>query len=142
MKYKSWLFFKKKSKLNIDHKPDNPHEQERIHEAGGRISKSSIGDVLRVENHLAMTRALGDFSIDKHIVPPLADIINYPRNSLASFVILACDGIWDVMTNEEVALFIVHRASTHTLAELSIALIDECFHRKSTDNMSVYIVRV
>lgn len=125
-----------------DHKPDNPHEQERIHEAGGRISKSCIGDVLRVENHLAMTRVLGDFSMDKQIVPPLPDIIQYPRNSLASFVILACDGIWDVMTNDEVALFIVHRASTHTLEELASLLIDECLNRKSTDNMSVYIVRI
>ena len=80
--------------------------------------------------------------MDKHIVPPMADIIEYPRNSQASFIILACDGIWDAMTNVEVALFIVHRASTHTLEELASLLIDECLRRKSTDNMSVYIIRV
>ncbi len=80
--------------------------------------------------------------MDKKIVPPTADIVRYPRNSLASFVILACDGIWDVMTNEEVALFIVHRASTHKLEEIPSLLLDECLRRKSTDNMSIYIIKV
>lgn len=89
-----------------------------------------------------MTRVLGDFCIDKQIVPPMADIIEYPRNSLASFVILACDGIWDVMTNEDVASFIIHRASVNKLEQIASQLIDECYRRKSTDNMSVYIIKV
>jgi len=80
--------------------------------------------------------------MDKHIVPPMADIVEYPRNSLASFVILACDGIWDVMTNEDVALFITQRASINTLEEITSQLLDECLRRKSTDNMSVYIIKV
>lgn len=125
-----------------DHKPDDPAEQTRIIQAGGRISKSCVGDVLRVENHLAMTRVLGDFSIDKQIVPPMADITEYPRNSLASFIILACDGIWDVMSNIEVASFVAHRASTHKLEEISSLLLDECLRRNSTDNMSIYIVKL
>ncbi|CAF1225118.1 unnamed protein product [Rotaria magnacalcarata] len=125
-----------------DHKPEDLAEQERIHEAGGKISKSSNGGVLRVENQLAMTRVLGDFAMDKHVVPPMADIIEYPRNSLASFIILACDGIWDVMTNEEVALFVIHRASANKLEDIVSQLLDECLRRKSTDNMSVYIVKV
>ncbi|CAF2378091.1 unnamed protein product [Rotaria sp. Silwood2] len=125
-----------------DHKPEDPAEQERIHEAGGKISKSLIGGVLRVENQLAMTRVLGDFAMDKHIVPPMADIIECPRNSVASFIVLACDGIWDVMTNEDVALFVVHRASTNKLEDIASQLLDECLRRRSTDNMSVYIVKV
>lgn len=125
-----------------DHKPDDPAERTRIYQAGGRISKSCVGDVLRVENHLAMTRVLGDFSIDKQIVPPMADIIEYPRNSLASFIILACDGIWDVMSNAEVALFVAHRASTYKLEEVASLLLNECLHRNSTDNMSIYIVKI
>ncbi|CAF1048137.1 unnamed protein product [Rotaria sordida] len=125
-----------------DHKPEDPAEQERIHEAGGKISKSCIGGVLRVENQLAMTRVLGDFAMDKHIVPPMADIVEYSRNSLASFIVLACDGIWDVMTNEDVALFIIHRASTYKLEDIASQLLEECLRRRSTDNMSVYIVKV
>ncbi|CAF1419608.1 unnamed protein product [Rotaria magnacalcarata] len=125
-----------------DHKPDDPAEQERIHEAGGRISKSFAGDVLRVENQLAMTRVLGDFGIDKHIVPPMADIVEYPRDSSAAFLVLACDGIWDVMTNEDVASFVVARVATMKLENIAAQLLDECLRRESTDNMSVYIVKL
>ncbi|CAF0764615.1 unnamed protein product [Adineta steineri] len=125
-----------------DHKPDDPAEQERIHEAGGKISKPCPGDVLRVENQLAMTRVLGDFSMDKHIVPPMADIVEYPRNELAAFVVLACDGIWDVMTNTDVAKFVVERVEKTKLEDIAAELIDQCLHRNSTDNMSVYIVKL
>jgi serine/threonine protein phosphatase PrpC len=125
-----------------DHKPDDPAEQERIHEAGGTISKPCAGDVLRVDNQLAMTRVLGDFSMDKHVVPPMADIVQYPRNSSAAYVVLACDGIWDVMTNEDVASFIIERAATTTLDNIASHLLDECLRRTSTDNMSVYIIKL
>lgn len=128
--------------MNSDHKPEDPAEQARIHEAGGKISKSSVGGVLRVENQLAMTRVLGDFAMDKEVVPPMADIIEYPRNSETSLVVLACDGVWDVMTNEEVALFVVHRASANKLENIASQLLDECLRRRSTDNMSVYIIKV
>lgn len=127
---------------NEDHKPDDPAEQERIHEAGGKISKPTAGDVLRVENQLAMTRVLGDFSMDKHIVPPMADIVEYPRDTSAAFVVLACDGIWDVMTNEDMATFVAQRASSNKLEDIAASLLDECLHRRSTDNMSVYIIKL
>lgn len=125
-----------------DHKPDDPAEQERIHEAGGTISKPCAGDVLRVENQLAMTRVLGDFAMDKQIVPPMADIVQFPRKSSAAFVVLACDGIWDVMSNEDVAMFVSQRTLKLKLEEIASQLVDECLHRKSTDNMSVYIVKL
>lgn len=128
--------------MYLDHKPDDPAEQERIHEAGGKISKQFAGDVLRVENQLAMTRVLGDYAMDKHIVPPMADIVQYPRDSSAAFLVLACDGIWDVMTNEDVATFIVSRIATKSLETIASELMNECLHRDSTDNMSVYIVKL
>jgi len=89
-----------------------------------------------------MTRVLGDFGIDKHIVPPMADIVEYPRNSSAAFIVLACDGIWDVMTNEEVALFVINRITSTTLENIAAQLLDECLRRTSTDNMSVYIIKL
>ncbi len=128
--------------IYLDHKPDDPAEQQRIHEAGGTISKPYPGDVLRVENQLAMTRVLGDFGMDKHIVPPMADIVEYPRDSSAAFIVLACDGIWDVMTNEDVALFVVNRIPTTKLEDIPGQLLDECLHRNSTDNMSIYIIKL
>ena len=89
-----------------------------------------------------MTRVLGDFAMDKQIVPPMADIVQFPRKSSAAFVVLACDGIWDVMSNEDVAMFVSQRALKLKLEEIASQLVDECLHRKSTDNMSVYIVKL
>ncbi|CAF4232974.1 unnamed protein product, partial [Rotaria sordida] len=108
-----------------DHKPTVRKEQQRIRRAGGQITKAT-NDVLRVENQLAMTRALGDYSLDKHIIPALPDIIQYRRDSSASFVIIASDGIWDVINNEQVALFVSQRASNKSLSEIISDLFDKC----------------
>jgi serine/threonine protein phosphatase PrpC len=89
-----------------------------------------------------MTRVLGDFGMDKHIVPPMADIVVYPRDSKAAFVLLACDGIWDVMSNEDVASFVINHLGKTTLENIPGLLLDECLHRTSTDNMSAYIIKL
>ena len=80
--------------------------------------------------------------MDKHIVPPMADIVEYPRNSSAAFVVLACDGIWDVMTNEDVASFIINHIATTKLENIAAQLLNECLRRDSGDNMSVYIIKL
>lgn len=89
-----------------------------------------------------MTRVLGDFSLDKQIVPPMADIVQYPRESSAAFVLLACDGVWDVMSNEDVASFVCHRQEKHQLEAIVSQLLDECLQRKSTDNISIYLLKL
>ena len=43
-----------------------------------------------------------NYALDKPIIPALPDLIPYPRNSSAVYLILACDGTWDVMNNEQV----------------------------------------
>lgn len=89
-----------------------------------------------------MTRALGDYSVDKHIIPPVPDIIQYPRDSSASYLILACDGIWDVMTNEQVALFVSQRIANTSLRNIISQLFDHCLQHQSMDNMTAYIVKL
>ena len=98
--------------------------------------------MLRVENQLAMTRVLGDFGINKEIVPPMADILSYARDASAAFIVLACDGVWDVMSNDDVAKFVTQRVDKHSLEEIASDLLDECLRRESTDNMSLYIIKV
>jgi serine/threonine protein phosphatase PrpC len=124
-----------------DHKPNVRKEQERIKKAGGHITQ--VGDdVLRVESNLAMTRVLGDFSLDKNVVPALADIVQHQRDASTAFVVIACDGIWDVMSNEQVATFVAHRVSNTSLENIASQLLDQCLHKESTDNMTVYIVKL
>lgn len=127
--------------LFLDHKPDVQEEQERIRQAGGHITQVP-GDVLRVENQLSMTRALGDYSLDKHMIPAIPDIIRYERDSSAAYLILACDGIWDVMDNEQVAKFVSERIGNTTLDDIVSQLFDRCLEEGSSDNMTAYIVKL
>ena len=129
----------------LDHKPDDPEEQERIYEAGGHITRESSKNILRVEQRLAMTRVLGDFSLDKNIVPSLPDIITYSRKSASSplYVILACDGIWNIMSNEDVGKFVSERlAQQMKFHEITSQLLDHCLERKSRDNMNAFLIKL
>ncbi len=58
------------------------------------------------------------------------------------FLVLACDGVWDVMTNQEVASFVCERTvdGVDDLGTLAECLIEEGLHRNSRDNMSAVIV--
>ncbi len=61
---------------------------------------------------------------------------------LLQYLVLACDGIWDVMTNEDVADFIVSKAKEgmRHCGELAGALLDLCLEKGSRDNMSAVVV--
>ncbi|CAF1382393.1 unnamed protein product [Adineta ricciae] len=127
-----------------DHKPNNRKEKERILKAGGHVTQHS-GDVARVEDQLAVSRALGDYSIDKHLIPASPAIIQFAKNpnSQGEYLILACDGIWDVMSNEQVASFILQRISLNSsLENIASQLLDHCLKLQTMDNMSVYIIKI
>ncbi len=91
--------------LSVDHKPYTPSEQARIEAAGGTVSMK------RVNGDLAVSRALGDFvykhsrelPAERQQVSPEPEFIVKERSAEDQFLILACDGIWDVMSNEDVA---------------------------------------
>ena len=44
-----------------------------------------------IENQLAVSRTLKDYSIDKHITPVLSDLIQYSKQSSLVYVILTCN---------------------------------------------------
>merc|ERR1712008_572702 len=90
--------------LSYDHKPDDEPEETRIMKAGGYVSGG------RVDGDLAVSRGFGDFrfkacpQLEPHDqrVSPIPDIMVQNRNDEEDeFIILACDGIWDVATNQE-----------------------------------------
>ena len=54
---------------------------------------------------------------------------------------MACDGIWDVMTNEELTEFVQHRVCVKTdLSYICNEIIDMCLYKGSRDNMSVILI--
>ncbi|CAL8254074.1 unnamed protein product [Lota lota] len=128
----------------LDHKPCNPREKERIQNAGGSVM------IQRVNGSLAVSRALGDFDykcVDgkgqtEQLVSPEPEVFEMVRSpEQDQFVVLACDGIWDVMSNEELCEFVRSRLEvSHDLERVCSELVDTCLHKGSRDNMSVVLV--
>ncbi|CAN6981397.1 hypothetical protein BRARA_I05360 [Brassica rapa] len=82
--------------LSKDHKPDRPDELDRIQEAGGRVI---YWDGPRVLGVLATSRAIGDNYL-KPYVSSEPEVTVTDRTEEDEFMILASDGLWDVVTNE------------------------------------------
>ncbi|XP_068183558.1 protein phosphatase 1B isoform X1 [Antennarius striatus] len=128
----------------LDHKPCNPRERERIQNAGGSVM------IQRVNGSLAVSRALGDYDykcVDgkgptEQLVSPepaVCEMVRAPEQD--QFVILACDGIWDVMSNEELCEFVKSRLEvSDDLERICNEVVDTCLHKGSRDNMSIVLV--
>jgi serine/threonine protein phosphatase PrpC len=115
-----------------DHKPINPEERERIQRAGGSVM------IQRVNGSLAVSRALGDFEykmVDgmgptEQLVSPEPEIYSIERSDKDEFVVLACDGIWDVMSNTDIKDFIRSRLRvTSNLVQISNEVLDTCLYK-------------
>ncbi|XP_072071704.1 probable protein phosphatase 2C 33 isoform X1 [Arachis hypogaea] len=95
--------------LTIDLKPNLPREEERIRLRKGRVFPlQNEPDVARVwlPNSdfpgLAMARAFGDFCLKDFGLISVPDVSYHRLTENDEFVVLATDGIWDVLSNEEV----------------------------------------
>ena len=118
-----------------DHKPVNPEEKSRIEKAGGSVM------IQRINGSLAVSRALGDFeykmepklSPTEQLVSPEPDVSCLERENNDEFLLLACDGVWDVMSNEEVISFILAKMKiTNDLVYVCNELMDTCLAKVST----------
>lgn len=126
-----------------DHKPFNPREKERIQNAGGSVT------LQRVNGSLAVSRALGDFDFKEvdwrpqteQLVSPEPEIYEMARAPEDEFLILACDGVWDAIGNEELCAFVRSRLKVcDDLRDICAQVIDLCLYKGSLDNMSIIIV--
>ncbi|XP_056326386.1 protein phosphatase 1B isoform X1 [Danio aesculapii] len=128
----------------MDHKPCDPREKERIQNAGGSVM------IQRVNGSLAVSRALGDYDYKcvegkgptEQLVSPEPEVFEIARSdSEDEFVVLACDGIWDVMTNEDLCAFVRSRLEvTNDLERVCNEVVDTSLHKGSRDNMSIVLV--
>jgi protein phosphatase 1G len=119
--------------LSEDHKPASARERERIVAAGGFLS--DVAGVCRVNGNLNLSRAIGDHRYKGNAdLAPAAQIItaepDVERVAITPedrFLVLACDGVWDVMSNEEVVVFVGKQldAGASPTAAAS-ALLDAC----------------
>lgn len=163
--------------LTVDHKPDEPTERERIFEHGGSIFRSkkcSFREVTRVDGvftepvegpkygpfrvepgGLSVSRTIGDLfakdasrSGNPHCIVARPDIFEFEIASDSDFVILACDGIFDVLDNQEVAAGVWDHLRKYAK---QLGLKEACrlaaenvmklsFDKKSMDNVTVIVI--
>jgi len=138
-------------RLTKDHKASDLSEKLLIEQHGGSVSHQQ-----RVNNILAVTRAFGDhFLKPPLIVEPYLDEINIMEDQ-DQFILLACDGIWDVIDDQTACNYIIHHLCessnvqsfehitiTHLKQHLQSVLnnmIQYAISKGSKDNISVMLV--
>ncbi|XP_039264892.2 putative protein phosphatase 2C T23F11.1 [Styela clava] len=135
--------------LSFDHKPNHSRELQRITAAGGWVEFN------RVNGNLALSRAFGDFSFKKNldkkpeeqVVTAYPDVIVKDLTPDHEFLVLACDGIWDVLSNEDVVDFVREKLATRMQPEMICEhLLTRCLANDCSaggigcDNMTVMII--
>ncbi|XVE50200.1 hypothetical protein DITRI_Ditri01bG0142800 [Diplodiscus trichospermus] len=126
----------KAKQLSVDHEPSTKKERERIENKGGFVSNFP-GDVARVDGQLAVARAFGDKSIKEHLSSE-PDVTTEMIDNDTEFIILASDGVWKVISNQEAVDAIRNIKDAQSAAK---HLAEEAVKRKSTDDISCIVVR-
>lgn len=91
--------------MSVDHKPAREDEKARIEKLGGRIIHYGTW---RVQGVLAITRAFGDRRLKTYVTAE-PEIKSWPLGEGDDFLILASDGVWDVLSSQA-AVDIVRQA--------------------------------
>ncbi|XP_071696619.1 probable protein phosphatase 2C 52 isoform X2 [Rutidosis leptorrhynchoides] len=114
--------------LTVDLKPDLPREAERIKRCKGRVfALQDEPEVSRVwlpfddAPGLAMARAFGDFCLKEYGVISIPEVSHRILTESDKFIVLASDGIWDVLSNEQVVEIV---SSSPTRSSAARILID------------------
>ena len=119
-------------RLSYDHKGSDPQEHRRISEKGGFLLKN------RVTGVLAVTRSLGDFSMKEFIIgAPYTTALEL--QSADEFLIVACDGLWDVL-DDQAAVDLVRGVADPAAAAQT--LMSHALGNFCTDNITVMVVRL
>ncbi|XP_019453708.1 PREDICTED: probable protein phosphatase 2C 58 [Lupinus angustifolius] len=124
----------KAKQLSIDHEPSK--EKKSIEKRGGFVSNIP-GDVPRVDGQLAVARAFGDKSLKMHLSSE-PDVFEVEIDQHTEFLILASDGIWKVMSNQEAVDSIRQIKDAQAAAK---HLIEDAISKKSKDDISCIVVK-
>ncbi|TDH68028.1 hypothetical protein CCR75_003820 [Bremia lactucae] len=130
----------------IAHTPELSSERDRILAAKGQISKG------RIYGMLGVSRAFGDndfktgrgafkkrFNGDLVVATP--DVVVHEITSFDEFVVLGCDGLYDVMRPQDVVNFVRMKLGMHNnVQHATEELVSHAIALGSTDNVSAIIV--
>lgn len=134
-------------RLTSDHKPDREDEKLRLQSSGGHVV--DVGGIWRVftpnlvciggrtlQWGLAVSRAFGDLALKKprEIVTAEPEISDKNTLQDGSYLILACDGIFDVLSDEETAQAGIEEGPS--------GILRTAYGRLSDDNLTAIVIKV
>lgn len=144
--YVAWLgdsqaiLFQNNSAVDLltPHKPHHDDEKKRIEEAGGAVIWYGAW---RVNGVLAVARAIGDKKLKQWVIG-MPDVSEFELNDTADYIVIGCDGLWDVMDKDKVADFVAEwRESNKELTGIAKALAAHCIDTlNTTDNISIIAI--
>jgi len=133
--------------LSHDHKPYDTIEYQRIIKAGGSVEGG------RVKGDLNLSRAIGDLqykqtknlSPEEQMITCNPDISVTPITLEDEFLIIGCDGIWDVKTSQQAVDFASSKLKAgHSPTEICHQILTDCVAPNpggaGTDNMTIQII--
>ncbi|CAA0815498.1 Probable protein phosphatase 2C 6 [Striga hermonthica] len=134
--------------LTVDLKPNLPREAARIQKCKGRVfALQDEPEVARVwlpnsdSPGLAMARAFGDFCLKDFGLISIPDVYHHHITEKDEFVILATDGVWDVLSNKEAVNIVASAPSQGTAARALVECATRAWRLKyptsKTDDCAV-----
>ncbi|KAJ4905200.1 putative protein phosphatase 2C 49 [Raphanus sativus] len=130
--------------LSHDHTPINPLERRRVEECGGVIEDGYLN------GELSVTRALGDWDMKRtphgssSSKSPLISEPEIKQISLTEedeFLVMGCDGIWDVLTSQEAVSIVKRGLNRHDdPARCARELVMEALRLNTFDNLTAVVV--
>ena len=131
---KAYLISKKEIKLiTKDHICSDSNEVKRIRDNGGIVFRE------RVFGTLMLTRSFGDKEMKKYGVLSTPDIFCHNIEEDDLFVIIASDGVWDVIEEDEIFKMTKEKISSNVLSKKIIQLAKD---RDTNDNISCIVVKL
>ena len=126
-------------RLSYDHRMSDEKEKKRILESGIEVIENRIG------GELMLTRIFGDYEFKTKenkkglICEPFLSKIKIDLNIQNQFLILASDGIWDLVSEKEIQQMIAKNTNSEKLCAM---IIKKALDKDSWDNMSVFAIKL
>ena len=128
--------------MSHDHRPINLLERRRVEESGGVFEDGYLN------GELSVTRALGDWDMKRtphgSSKSPLISEPEIKQTTLTEedeFLVMGCDGIWDVLTSQEAVSIVKRGLNRHDdPARCARELVMEALRLNSFDNLTAVVV--
>lgn len=121
--------------LTLDHKPNSLNEKKRIESLGGSIVFD--GYEYRIKG-LSLSRAFGDFDCHPFVINK-PDIYNYTIEEDDKFIIFGCDGLYDVLSNQDIVDYVNELINNKFNGNYAKLLSEYAYNKGSMDNITCVI---